>query len=291
MEYLQNTTSSQEQAEAASCVYEEGRRFHGEQNAPYPMPNDSSEVDRLNAQHHVIKRLLNGNYMSKLNNPRRILDVGSGTGIWAKEMAEEFPQCEINCIDISPELSMNNLPSNVKFETMNALEGIKYEANKFSYVHVRLLCIAIPEDYWSLYMKDLTRICSSGGSVELFETNGELMNAGPLGQEVNFWFDTMSRRRGVNLNKAWQIPQMMQEAGLQMETEHYIKIPIGEWCDKVGHQGWTDYYNLIHSLTARITATCDVTKERLDYVLENLHEENITNRVYRKMGIFVGRKP
>ncbi|KAI9596787.1 hypothetical protein BDF19DRAFT_436795 [Syncephalis fuscata] len=161
---------------------------------------------------------------------------------------------------------------------MNALEGIKYEDNTFDYVHMRLLCVAVTEDYWPLYMKDLARVCSPA-------------NAGPLGQEVNSWFTAVCRSRNVNMDKAWQIPQMMQEAGLQVEVEHFIEIPIGEWCDQVGRHGWTDYYNLISPLCAKIMSTCNVTKERFDYVLANLHEENVAHRVYRKMGIFVGRKP
>ncbi|KAI9596799.1 hypothetical protein BDF19DRAFT_421307 [Syncephalis fuscata] len=247
MEHLQNTTSA-------------GRRFHGDKNAPYPLPNDSSEINRLNTQHPVFKKLLNGNYMSKLNNPKRILDVGSGTGIWAVEMAEEFPQSEINCIDISPELSTTKLPSNVKFETMNACNT---------------------ENYWINYQGSGTP-CSPGGSIEFFETDSLLKNAGPLGQEVNSWFNTLCRSRGSNVSKFWEIPQMMQEAGLQMEVEHFIEIPIGEWCDQVGRHGWTDYYNLISPLCTKIMSTCNVTKERFDYVLANLHEENVAHRVYRK---------
>ncbi|KAI9597220.1 S-adenosyl-L-methionine-dependent methyltransferase [Syncephalis fuscata] len=291
MEYLQNTTSSQEQAEASSFVYEAGRRFHGEKNAPYPYANDQTESNRLNGQHHVLKHLLNGNYMSKLNNPQKIFEVGSGSGIWATETAEEFSQSEISCIDMSPAPSLAKLPNNVKFETMNALKGIKYEDNTFDYVYMRLLCSSVPEDYWPVLVKDLARVCTSGGTIELVETNSQLMNAGPLGQEVTTWIDTVCRSRGANLSKVWQIPQMIQQAGLQLETEHYIEFPLGAWCDQVGHQGWFVLLSLVNCISAKIMSTCNVTKERFNYVLENLHEENVTNRVYWKFGIFVGRKP
>ncbi|KAI9596798.1 S-adenosyl-L-methionine-dependent methyltransferase [Syncephalis fuscata] len=274
---LQNTASGQQQAEDSSFVYETGRRFHGDKNAPYPLPNDSSESDRLDRQHFIINHLINGNHMGKLANPQKILEVGSGSGTWAKEMAEEFPQSEINCIDISPELSTTKLPSNVKFETMNALEGIKYEDNTFDYVHMRLLCAAMPENSWPVVIKDLTRVCSTGGTIELVETNAQLQNPGPLGQEVNVWIDG--------------IPQMIQEAGLQLETEHYVELPLGEWCDQVGRQGWLNMLEVVNSLSAKIIATSDVTKERIDYVLENLHEEIIANRTSWKVGVFVGHKP
>ncbi|KAI9596788.1 S-adenosyl-L-methionine-dependent methyltransferase [Syncephalis fuscata] len=229
--------------------------------------------------------------MSKLNDPQKALEVGSGTGIWAKEMAEEFSQCEINCIDISPAPSLVKFPNNVKFKTMNVIEGIKCEDNTFDYAHMRLLCAAMPEDSWPIVIKDLARVCKSGGSIELVETDAKLVNAGPFGQEIDRWYDAVCRSRGIDLNKTRQIPQMMQEAGLQVETEHYIEFPLGEWYDQVGHQGWHDVFSLIHSLSAKIIAVNNVTQERIDYVLGKLHEENVANRVYWRMGVYVGRKP
>ena len=35
-------------------------------------------------------------------NPGRILDVGTGTGIWAIEMGDEYPSAEIVGTDLSP---------------------------------------------------------------------------------------------------------------------------------------------------------------------------------------------
>jgi cyclopropane fatty-acyl-phospholipid synthase-like methyltransferase len=33
---------------------------------------------------------------------QRILDIGTGTGIWAIEMADQFPQAEVIGTDLSP---------------------------------------------------------------------------------------------------------------------------------------------------------------------------------------------
>ncbi|KAI9596784.1 hypothetical protein BDF19DRAFT_436784 [Syncephalis fuscata] len=183
-------------------------------------------------------------------------------------MAEEFPQCEIDCIDLSPAPLTDKFPNNVKFKTMNALKGIKYEDNTFDYIYMRLLCSSVPETYWPVLVKDLARVCSSGGTIELVETSAHLENAGPLGQEVTTWIDTVCRSRGANLCKVWQIPQMIQEAAL-------FEFPLGEWCDQVGRQGWLDVLSLVNSLSAKIC----------------LHAINVANRVYWKYGVFVGRKP
>lgn len=40
--------------------------------------------------------------MAPLSNPMRILDVGTGTGIWAMEMADKYPESTIIGTDLSP---------------------------------------------------------------------------------------------------------------------------------------------------------------------------------------------
>lgn len=56
----------------------------------YLLPNDESENDRLDIHNHLMTLLLDGNlHMAPIGkNPQRILDIGTGTGIWAIEMGE-----------------------------------------------------------------------------------------------------------------------------------------------------------------------------------------------------------
>ena len=53
------------------------------------MPNDENEQDWLDLYHHIFLTLLEGKLCAvPLKRPQRILDVGTGTGIWAIDMAE-----------------------------------------------------------------------------------------------------------------------------------------------------------------------------------------------------------
>lgn len=51
----------------------------------YPLPNDETEQFREEMKHQLIKRLLDDNdYISPIgSNPQKIIDVGTGTGLWA----------------------------------------------------------------------------------------------------------------------------------------------------------------------------------------------------------------
>jgi hypothetical protein len=53
----------------------------------YPYPNDEKELDRLDLQHHMFKLVMGGKlYHVPLENPKQILDIGTGSGIWPLEM-------------------------------------------------------------------------------------------------------------------------------------------------------------------------------------------------------------
>ena len=67
------------------------------------LPNDESELDRLDLTHNMLKITLGMKlFIAPISEkPARILDVGTGTGIWAIEMGDEYPMAEIIGTDLS----------------------------------------------------------------------------------------------------------------------------------------------------------------------------------------------
>ena len=67
------------------------------------MPNDESELDRLDLSHQMFKITMGDKlYLAPIDKPATILDIGTGTGIWAIEMGDDFPDSEILGTDLSP---------------------------------------------------------------------------------------------------------------------------------------------------------------------------------------------
>jgi len=82
------------------------------------VPNDELETDRMDNQYEILKILLDGRHylapLSRENPPRKILDVATGTGRWAIEMADEFPEAQIIGTDLSP-IQPQMVPPNLRF--------------------------------------------------------------------------------------------------------------------------------------------------------------------------------
>lgn len=65
-------------------AFENNRRYHKFQEGRYHFPNDEPEQEREDMKHAMIVNLCNGRlHYAPLKNPQMVLDVGTGTGIWA----------------------------------------------------------------------------------------------------------------------------------------------------------------------------------------------------------------
>ena len=68
-----------------------------------PWGSGQAELERIDIKHHVIMLLAGGHlHLAPLVGPMTILDIGTGTGIWAMEMADQYPDSLVIGTDLSP---------------------------------------------------------------------------------------------------------------------------------------------------------------------------------------------
>jgi ubiquinone/menaquinone biosynthesis C-methylase UbiE len=58
-----------------------------------------AETSRLESMHAVLSRVFDGRLIfPPVRNPKRILDLGTGSGDWAIQVAEQYPESEVSVL-------------------------------------------------------------------------------------------------------------------------------------------------------------------------------------------------
>ena len=65
-------------------------RYHYYRDGKYPIPNDDIEQNREDMKHAMVLELTDGKLVHAPigDNPQKVIDLGTGTGIWAIDFAE-----------------------------------------------------------------------------------------------------------------------------------------------------------------------------------------------------------
>ncbi|KAF1985482.1 S-adenosyl-L-methionine-dependent methyltransferase [Aulographum hederae CBS 113979] len=228
---LSDTTS------IASTIYrhrfENGRRYHKYQEGSYWGPNDDLQNDQLDIAHHMLRVLLNGKlYLSPVQDPQMVLDVGTGTGIWAIDFADEHPEAEVVGVDLSP-IQPEFVPPNCKFEVDDINAPWTYPENYFDMVHVRCMFGSI--DDWPNFYREVFDHLKPGGWIETLEMDIQFKaddGTCPPDHIQTIWSKTFieaGELRGKTFRNAFQAKQWITDAGFEEVVQHRWKLPSGPW--------------------------------------------------------------
>ncbi|KAF4332694.1 s-adenosylmethionine-dependent methyltransferase [Fusarium beomiforme] len=185
--------------------------------------------------HHVLNLALDNKlFLAPLKNAQAVLDVGTGTGIWAIDFADEFPEAEVTGIDLSP-TQPSWVPPNCKFELDDASQEWTFPDNTFDYIHIRYM-IGCFKDWPNLY-RECFRCLKPGGWLEhmdcstLVKSDDGSVPADSVWAEWREIFACVGEKTGQTFevidDDNWI--KWMNEAGFSDVQKKMIKTPIGGW--------------------------------------------------------------
>ncbi len=256
--------------DSAGYILQGGRRRLAA--APYQLPTDMLETNRLDFQHYMLRYAMRGIYAAPLERPGGILDVGCGTGRWALEMATIFPDANVVGVDITPPAiedpttlaGFQTRPDNFAFIQTNILDTpLPFADNTFDFTHMRLLFLAIPANRWQDVVRELVRVTRPGGWVELVE-GGFSQDVGPVSDRFNHWMDALSRKRGIDISQGARVGEFLSEAGLVGVQTRTVALPIGSWGGRAGQMMESDILAVGAAMRGVIIASGLATEEGFD---------------------------
>ncbi|KAJ5890043.1 hypothetical protein N7504_010853 [Penicillium tannophilum] len=200
----------------------------------HKMPNDEEEQDRMDLTHHIWLMLLGGElYNAPIkSSPDNILDLGTGTGIWALDIAEKFPNAHVIGNDISP-IQPSWVAPNIEFIVEDFESEWQFEQNYFDFVHARCLAGCVAD--WPGFLRRIYDHVKPGGYFESHESavwarsdDGSLKQDSALmqwQQAINIAGD----KSGRELNIYYKLKEWMVAAGFEDVTLSVYVLPFSPW--------------------------------------------------------------
>ncbi|KAH8651185.1 S-adenosyl-L-methionine-dependent methyltransferase [Xylariales sp. PMI_506] len=235
--------------ESDSILGESGRLYHGYKNGKYFLPNDAAEQGRLDIQHLVFRIMLSGWLglapMTKV--PEYVLDIGTGTGLWAQEFAENNPSSFVVGTDLSaiqpiPRVSnctftKSDIEDEWMFRKPTATDGSSERSAEmtkisFDYVHLRMMFTCFDDQ--RVVMSHAYNNLKPGGWIEYQEATLRISQANPeykgdalqrMGTRCIEGASVIGRDIDcLDLYKEW-----LKQVGFVDVTERRFLWPMGGW--------------------------------------------------------------
>ncbi|KAJ5714815.1 uncharacterized protein N7483_011996 [Penicillium malachiteum] len=217
---------------------ENGRRYQAIKEDDYWGPSDDQQFEAFEIC-HLVFLVVDHNEPNPLfhapitETPKNILDIGTGKGSWAIDVADMYPTATVRGVDIFPP-PVTWMPPNCVFEVDDVNREWTWR-EPFDFIHLRLMYGAFDPEGWDRLYQQAYDALEPGGWIEQMELDVRLYSEdGSLKPEhqLHGWgplFIRCSERAGRSLRTHETMRDAIKKAGFVDVHEKKYKIPIGPW--------------------------------------------------------------
>ncbi|KAI8048811.1 S-adenosyl-L-methionine-dependent methyltransferase [Syncephalis plumigaleata] len=266
------------------------RRFRNKSALPAITIKDQHELDRQDQLHYLLRTFLHNNHLAFINTTGNILDIMTGSGVWALEMASEYPACQVHGVDLLPAQPSHVLPPNCHFRLTISMTALPYQNDEFEYLHHRFVALHVPREIQPAYWHECYRVCKHGGIIEVQERNMVMRNVGEIGQQINIWLGSiLIHQNGIPL-AVQEIANDIKCAGFHILDTQELPVAVGQWAGNMGAAGFAEIRSFLEEHREYLVRLFTLEDGEFDHLLADWQTEINTYRTVWTLQVIIARK-
>ncbi|KAJ5788802.1 uncharacterized protein N7518_005813 [Penicillium psychrosexuale] len=222
-------------------LMDNGRRYQSLSNKEYCIPSDEQQFETYEAG-HLVDLIMDSDRANPLfrspigtdrERPLQVLDIGTGKGTWAIDVADMFPNATVRGVDLFPP-PVTWMPPNCVIEVDDVLQEWTWR-EQFDLIHMRNMIGSFDSAEWDIVYQHCFDKMAPGGWIEQIEAGPFITSDDgslPADSALSSWGPIIQKcgdRAGRSCDIVLTMSDSIKNAGFVDVHEKIYKWPIGPW--------------------------------------------------------------